>query len=383
MKYYRIVLLLSAGIALAASIVSAQKKTVTDEEVARVHRSILLIDTHNDLPTEVLKGRDIGVRNTKGHTDIPRLREGGVGAVFFAAWVSPSLVAKHQSAHRVLEEIDAIRHDMVEEHPSDLMLALRADDIVRARKQGKIAVLIGVEGGHAIEDSLRILRDCYALGARYMTLTHVNTNNWADSSGDIDNPKVKHHGGLTPFGRSVVREMNRLGMIVDVSHVSDKAFWDVLETSSVPVIASHSSCRAIADIPRNLTDEMIRALAGKGGVININFGCEFLSQASADTSTYIHPELKKKGVKMKPATLADVVAQISHVVKIAGIDAVGIGSDFDGVGCTPVGLKDVSQYPNLTRALLEHGYSEAEIRKIYGQNLLRVMRAVEQGAGIR
>ena len=339
----------------------------------------LLIDTHNDLPTEMLKGRDIGIRNTKGHTDIPRLREGGVGAVFFAAWVSPAFVPKHQSAHRALEEIDVIRHDIVAMHPDDFVLALTADDIVRAHREGKIAALIGVEGGHAIEDSLRLLRCYYVLGARYMTLTHVNTNDWADSSGDINNPKLKHHGGLTAFGRKVVREMNRLGMMVDISHVSDATFRDVLKTSTAPVIASHSSCRAISDIPRNMTDEMIRALAKQGGVIDINFGCEFLSQASADTSSYIHPELKGKK-KMTPAKLSDVVAQINHVVKIAGIGAVGIGSDFDGVECTPTGLKDVSEYPHLTRALLEAGYSTGQIRKIYGGNLLRVMRAVEKTA---
>ena len=359
---------------------AAPKRPVTDGKVARVQRSVILIDTHNDLPTEMLvKGRNIAIRNTKGHTDIPRLREGGVGAVFFAAWVAPSFVPKHQSAHRALEEIDVIRHDIVAAHPKDFTLALTADDIVRAHRQGKIAVVIAVEGGHAIEDSLRLLRCYYALGARYMTLTHVNTNDWADSSGDIDNPKVHHHGGLTPFGRKVVREMNRLGMMVDISHVSDATFWDVLKTSTAPVIASHSSCRALANIPRNMTDEMIRALAKKGGIIDINFGCEFLSQASVDTSPWFHPELKGKR-KMTPARLSDVVAQINHVVKIAGIDAVGIGSDFDGVECTPVGLKDVSQYPHLTRALLQAGYTTAQIRKIYGGNLLRVMRRVESVA---
>ncbi len=355
---------------------------VSDEQVREVHRSALLIDLHNDVTSETVKGLNIGLRRSKGHTDLPRLREGGVGAVFFAAYVSKRYVPMGRSAHRLLEMIDTIRHDIVEKHPDDFVLALTADDIERAHREGKIAALIGIEGGHAIEDSLRILRDSYALGVRYMTLTHSNTNNWADSSGDINDPKVRHHGGLTKFGREVVREMNRLGMMVDISHVSDETFWDVLEVSRAPVIASHSSCRAISNIARNMSDEMIRALAEKGGVIHINFGCEFLSQASADASPYFNP--KARGTdprKVPPATLDDVVAHIDHVVKLVGVDAVGIGSDFDGVSCTPVGLEDVSKFPNLTRALLEKGYSAEDIRKIYGGNTLRVMRAVEQAAG--
>ncbi len=374
-----------AGLLLGSPASTRQTHRITDAEVSRVHRSAILIDTHNDVPSFTVEGLDIGLRRKKGHTDLPRLRQGGVGAVFFAAYVSRSYVPKRASAHRVLEMIDTIRHDIVERYPDDFLLALTAGDIERAHRQGKIAALIGVEGGHAIEDSLRILRDCYALGVRYMTLTHVNTNHWADSSGDINDRTVKHHGGLTDFGRQVVKEMNRLGMMVDVSHVSDDTFWDVLETSSAPVFASHSSCRAISNIARNMSDKMIRALAAKGGIIDINFGCEFLSQASADASPYFNPRLAPPGPgepapKMPPATLDDVVAHIDHVVKLAGIGAVGIGSDFDGVSCVPTGLEDNSRYPNLTRALLEHGYSPEDIRKIYGGNLLRVMRAVERVA---
>jgi membrane dipeptidase len=347
---------------------------VSDEEVRRVHRSALLIDTHNDVTSFTVKGLDIGVRREGGHTDLPRLRQGGVGAVFFSAYVAAGFARPGQAAHRALEMIDTIRYDIVERHPGEFALAASASDIERIRREGKIAALIGIEGGHAIEDSLRLLRAFYALGARYLTLTHTNANNWADSSGE-----APRHGGLTAFGRQVVAEMNRLGMLVDVSHVSDETFWQALEASRAPVIASHSSCRALSPIARNMTDEMIRALARKGGVIHINFGCEFLSAESAAASPYFTPSVKEK--KPVPrARLADVVAHIDHVVRIAGIDAVGIGSDFDGVECTPEGLDDVSKFPHLTRALLEKGYTAEEIRKIYGGNLLRVMREAERVA---
>lgn len=369
------------------------------DRVAELHRSLLIVDTHNDVTSRTVDGFDVGRPDGKGHTDIPRLRAGNVGAIFFSAYVAAGYAAKGQAAHRALEMIDTIRYDIVERHPGDFVLALTAADIERAHREGKIAALIGIEGGHAIEDSLRLLRNYYRLGVRYMTLTHSNTNNWADSSGDEDDPRVKRHNGLTAFGREVVREMNRLGMIVDISHVSDKTFWDVLESSRAPVMASHSSCRALSNIPRNMSDEMIAALARKGGVIQINFGCEFLSQASASASPWANRELARKlreipdrdaraeairkaSAAMPRATLADVVAHIDHVVKLAGIDAVGIGSDFDGVGCTPEGLEDVSKFPNLTRALLERGYSENDIRKIYGGNTLRLLRAVERAAGL-
>jgi membrane dipeptidase len=341
--------------------------------VLKVHHSAILIDTHNDITSETVKGLDIGQANPKLHTDLARLRSGGAGAVFFAVYVAASFERQHQSAHRALEMIDTIRADIVARYPDDFALAVSAADIEAARKRGKIAALLGVEGGHAIENSLRLLRDYYRLGVRYMTLTHSNTNNWADSSGDVGRTDVTHHSGLTDFGREVVREMNRLGMIVDVSHVADETFWDVLAASSAPVFASHSSCRAISNIPRNMTDEMIVAMAKKGGVIQINFGCDFLSQKSADAA-----RLSRK--TMPRATLADVVAHIDHVVKIAGVDAVGIGTDYDGVDCVPMGLDDVSKFPSLTRALLEKGYSPADIRKIYGGNTLRLMRTVEKTA---
>ncbi len=360
----RLLLILAAVTSL-----SAQNKTVSDAEVMKVHRSMLLIDTHNDVTSKTVAGFDIGPRAPSGHTDLVRLREGGVGATFFAAYVASMYVQGNHSANRALEMIDTVRHDIVGRYPNDFVFATTAAEIENAHKRGKIAALIGIEGGHAIEDSLRLLRDFYALGVRYMTLTHTNTNNWADSSGDIDKPGVQHHDGLTPFGKDVVREMNRLGMMVDISHVADKTFWDALEVSRAPIIASHSSSRALANVPRNMTDEMIIALAKKDGIIQINFNCGFLVAGA-------------EGKPGQPrATLADVVRHIDHVKGLAGVDAVGIGSDFDGVECTPDGLEDVSKYPNLTRALLEKGYTPGEIRKIYGGNLLRVMRAVEAAAG--
>ena len=334
---------------------------LTDEEVMKVHRSALLIDTHNDVTSRTLDGFDIGPRAKDGHTDIARMREGGLGATFFAVYVAAEYGNGNHSANRALQMIDTVRHDIIAKYPNDFVFATTGAEIEAARKRGKIAALMGIEGGHAIEDSLRLLRDYYALGVRYMTLTHANTNNWADSSGDTTAAGVQHHNGLTDFGKDVVREMNRLGMMVDISHVADKTFWDALEVSKAPIFASHSSCRALADVPRNMTDEMIVALAKKGGVVQINFNCGFL----------------RPGVTPPRATLADVMAHIDHVKNIAGIDAIGIGSDFDGVPCTPEGLEDASKFPNLTRALLEKGYSAPDIRKIYGGNLLRVMRGVE------
>jgi membrane dipeptidase len=355
---------LSLGLALLGALAPAQKPA--DEEAARVHRATLLIDTHNDVPLRVIRGFDIGPRAADGHTDLARLREGGVGAVFFSAYVSPGYVPKGQSLRRAIEVIDAIREGIIRKYPNDFAAAFTADDIQRVHRQGKIAALIGVEGGHAIENSLAVLRIFHALGARYMTLTHVNTNDWADSSGDAGDPKVPHHNGLTDFGRQVIAEMNRLGMMVDVSHVADKTFWDALAASKAPILATHSSCRALCDHPRNLTDEMIRALAAKGGIIQINFNAGFLTLRSSP-----------------PANLDDVVAHIDHAAKIGGIDAVGIGSDFDGIDQAPVGLDDVSKFPNLTRALLQKGYSAEAIAKIYGGNLLRLMRAVETVAKAR
>lgn len=271
-----------------------------------------------------------------------------------------------------------------------------------ARQNHKIAALMGLEGGHAIEDDLRLLLRFYDEGVRYMTLTHTNSNHWADSSGDPNKP----NNGLTPFGKDVIREMNRLGMIVDISHTADKTFWDALETSRAPIFASHSSCRAISSVPRNMTDEMIVALAKKGGVVQINFDCGYLNPQAAEASAALTAKLaplfgelsakfasdpaglrkalnEARAANADPrirATLADVVKHINHVVQLAGIDAVGLGSDFDGVSCVPDELNAVDKWPALTRALLEEGYSKADVLKIYGENTLRLMGEVERVA---
>jgi membrane dipeptidase len=392
-----------ASLALLALPLSAQQHKVTQAEVDRITRDAILIDTHNDVTSRTVEGYDIATPNTRAQTDLARMK-GFLGAEFFAVYVGAEYVNGNHSANRALQMIDTVRTDIIAAHPNDFVFATKADDIVRAHNEHKIAALMGIEGGHAIEDSLRLLRDYYALGVRYMTLTHFNTNSWADAQGDAENPKVEHHNGLTPFGKDVVHEMNRLGMMVDISHTADKTFWDALEASSAPIIASHSSCRAISNHTRNMTDEMIKALAAKGGTMQINFDCGYLSQRYNEASKPLQASMREQyqaamkiedptakaaaieklraefTEKLPPATLADVVDQIDHAVKIGGIDHVGIGTDFDGVGCVPAELSSYDKFPALTRALLEKGYSVEDIKKIYGGNLLRVMRAVEYRA---
>jgi len=390
---------LAAAALLPVAAPAQTKRVVTDEEVMRVHKSALLIDTHNDVTSSTVAGLDFSQRRQQGHTDLPRLQQGGVGATFFAVYVAANYTNGNHSANRTLQMIDTVRNDIVGKNPEAFELVTTADGIVAAHKEGKIAALMGIEGGHAIEDSLRLLRDYYLLGVRYMTLTHSNSNHWADSSGDANKP----NNGLSPFGKQVVGEMNRLGIMVDISHVADKTFWDALDVSKAPIFASHSSCRALSDVPRNMTDDMIVALAKKNGVVQINFSCDFLNpesartaaltpemqtqmrQLQADMANKSPDELRQALAKIRAgrppmhrATIDDVVKHIDHVVKIAGIDHVGIGSDFDGVECTPEGLDDVSKFPNLTRKLLEAGYTAPDIRKIYGENLLRVMHDVEK-----
>jgi membrane dipeptidase len=398
---------LAAAAALATALLSAQapgrqKRTVTDAEVRRVHQSALLIDTHNDVTSATVAGMDIGKSNPDHMTDIPRMKAGGMGAQIFAVYVAASYVEGNHAANRALQMIDTVRHDIIAMHPNDFLFAGSVADIRRAHNEHKIAALLGIEGGHAIEDSPRLLRDFYDLGVRYMTLTHNNSNHWADSSGDPNKP----NNGLAPLGKEIVAEMNRIGMIVDISHVADKTFWDALEVSKAPIFASHSSCRAISPAPRNMTDEMIAALGKKNGVVQINFSCDFLNPEvlaenakTREQTVKLRDELMKKyandpaglqkafrearaatGVSAKRATLADVVKHINHVVQIAGIDSVGLGSDFDGIGCAPEGLDSVDKWPNLTKALLEEGYTAAEIRKIYGENFLRVFTEVERVA---
>jgi membrane dipeptidase len=378
-------------------------KPVTQAQVDRITREAILIDTHDDVTSLTVAGYDIAKPNKSGQTDLPRMK-GFLGAEFFAIYVGANYVKDNNSANRALQMIDTTRTDIIAAHPNDFVFATTAAGIENAHKQHKIAALMGIEGGHAIEDSLRLLRDFYALGVRYMTLTHFNTNTWADSQGDVDNPAITHHNGLTPFGKDVVREMNRLGMMVDISHVADKTFYDVIETSTAPVIASHSSCRAISSHTRNMTDEMIKLLASKGGSIQISFGCDFLSQRYFDDSKPLMAELRPRYAealkiadptareaaidkiqqdaagKIPAATLADVIAHIDHAVQVGGIDHVGIGTDFDGISCVPSDLNSYDKFPALTRALLEKGYSATDIKKIYGGNLLRVMKSVEKEA---
>ncbi|HJZ98837.1 MAG TPA: dipeptidase [Candidatus Solibacter sp.] len=395
-------LLLSIAACLLAQAPGRQKRAVTDDEIQRVHKSAILIDTHNDVTSSTVAGLDIGKPNTDHMTDVPRMKKGGMGAQIFAVYVAASYVEGNHAANRTLQMIDTVRHDIIERYPNDFMFAGTAADIRRAHQQGKIAALMGIEGGHAIEDSPRLLRDFYDLGVRYMTLTHSNSNHWADSSGDANKP----NNGLSPLGKQIVTEMNRIGMIVDISHVSDKTFWDALEVSKAPIFASHSSCRAISPAPRNMTDEMIAALGKKRGVVQINFSCDFLNPDVYESNRVIRektqalrdqlirkyaddPQGLQRAMREarasagagpeKRATLADVVKHINHVVQIAGVDAVGLGSDFDGIGCAPEGLDSVEKWPNLTRALLEEGYTAAEIRKIYGENTLRLMEEVERG----
>jgi len=376
---------------------------VAQAEVDRITRDAILIDTHNDVTSKTVDGYNIADPNRKGQTDLPRMK-GFLGAEFFAIFVDADYVNGNHSANRALQMIDTVRTDIIQAHPKDFVFATTAQGIVDAHNHGRIAALMGIEGGHAIENSLRLLRDFYALGVRYMTLTHFNTNDWADSQGDIDDPKVHHHNGLTPFGKDVVHEMNRLGMMIDISHTADKTFYDALATSTAPIIASHSSTRSVSGHTRNLTDDMIRALAAKGGTLQINFDCAYLSQRYLDASrpimATIRPQLREARriadpiareaaidkleaeatAGIPPATLADVVAQIDHAVRIGGIDHVGIGTDFDGVSCVPSDLSSYDKFPALTRALLEKGYTAEDIKKIYGGNLLRVMRAVESRA---
>ena len=386
---------------LLASVVLASAETAT-ERINRLLRDNVLIDTHVDTPWYMVdEGYNLGEEYRCYQADIPRLRRGHVGAVFFGIAVEPQNFPPHLWIPRALELIDAV-HQQVRQHSRDIEIALTAGDIRRIHRDGRIAILMGVEGGHMIQDSLPVLRNYYRLGVRYMTLTHFKTNDWADSSTD-----VAAHNGLSSFGRDVVHEMNRLGMMVDISHVSDKTFYDVLEVSHAPVIASHSSLRALCDIPRNMSDDMIRALARKGGLVNINFNTAYLDRKAYDAFAQFRDQRDREIAdmmslnggnlrrwEMKRAIqeryraalpkvgLDAVLRTIDHAVKIAGADHVGFGSDFDGVsGMVPAGMEDVSKYPDLVRGLIDLGYSDEDIRKIMGENLLRVMRAAEEAAG--
>lgn len=379
------------------------------ERALRIHKAAIVVDTHLDLPMKLRqKWADLSLRGATAHFDIPRAREGGLTTPFFAIYVPASFAEAGGAVKEALELIDMINL-VVSSHSSDLEAAASAADIRRIKKLDKIAVLMGLEGGHIIEDSLGALRDLYRLGARYMTLTHFNSNHWADSSGeswlpDYDPKKTQLHNGLTDFGRAVVREMNRMGMMVDISHASDETIDDVLAVSRAPIFASHSSCRVFSNVPRNLNDDQIRRIAKTGGVVMINFSSYFLDQKVVDATdadvAKIRPEyerLKKqfaddprrrneaieKLLGEQPfykTSWTTVVDHIEHVIKVAGPDAVGLGTDFDGIDDPPEGLEDVSKLPKITEELLRRGYSEDVVRKVLGENFLEFFSRVEEVA---
>lgn len=377
-----------------------RKPVVLTERARKLHQQCLVIDGHNDLPWTMrqkaassFKQADISSPQPQFHTDIPRLRQGNVGAQFWSAYVPSETRKERRAAHDTLEQIDLI-HRMIKRYPETFEMAATADDIERIHKSGKIASMIGVEGGHSIENSLSLLRIFYGLGVRYMTLTHSDSLDWADSATD----EAKSQG-LSPFGEEVVLSMNRLGMLVDISHVSQETMDDVLRVSQAPIIASHSSARAIADHVRNVPDDILVKVKQNGGIVMVNYFSGFVVPESAKQMTDMFQkrrELKQKfpketnfrreynqwksKQKMKPGTIHDVVDHIDHIVKVAGVEHVGIGSDFDGVSSLPIQLEDVATYPLITQALLDRGYSDQQIKQIMGENLMRVLREAERVA---
>ncbi len=384
-SFSSVVLLALLCVLLTLPMVTAQNKSANApaddaklrERALKLQRASLVVDTHNDITSPIAdEGFDMGARDTSGkiQTDIPRMKEGGLNVEFFSIYVAAKYAKEGGSARRAMEMIDGV-YEQVRRHPESLEMASGVDDIRRIRKSGKIAALMGIEGGHAIEDSLGALRLFYKLGIRYMTLTHTNTNNWADSAGGIGNPPEIRHHGLSDFGKDVVREMNRLGMMVDISHVGDETFQDVIEVTQAPVIASHSSCRALTNVPRNMTDDMLKALAKNGGVIMINFYNGFINTEYAKSGDPVPTK------SAQTATMDMLMAHFEHAIQVAGIDHVGIGSDFDGVdGLLPPGMEDVSKLPNITFELLKRGHSEADVKKVLGENLLRVLGENERVA---
>lgn len=361
-----------------------------------IHRRAIVVDGHCDTPYRLLRHNvHLDEHDTEAQADLRSLEASGITATFFASYVPPFYADRGaaQFAHRLIDII----HEEARRLPDRVTLCTDSAGIREAKQRGRIALMIGVEGGHAIEDSLDTLRGLYERGARYMTLTHVNTNNWCDSSGD-----APRHGGLTDFGREVVRAMNDLGMIVDVSHISDAAFRHVIETTRTPVVATHSSCRALCRHPRNMTDDMLRALARNGGVCMINFFSAFISDAVAEVIMKAQKRPKKNGdptggteelpddrtdwdtylewfqtLGCPTVELDQVADHIFHAAKIAGIDHVGIGSDFDGVPALPNGLETAAGLPALTARLLERGMSEGDVEKVLGGNFMRVFAEIE------
>jgi len=386
---------------LCAGLVLSRRVSADDigERAKKLHFSSIVLDTHDDTTQRFFtKDYDIGKRNPDGHVDIPRMREGGMNAIFFSIWIDGRIMGP-PAVQKALDQIDAV-HENVHRYAKDLVFCRTAAEVREAHKHGKIAALIGVEGGHMIGNDIRVLRMFGDLGVRYMTLSHFYNDEWADSS--TDKPV---HNGLTDFGKDIVREMNRQGIMVDISHVSDKTFYDALEVSKAPLIASHSSCRALCNHVRDMSDDMIKALAAKGGVIQINYEVSFIDQAYKDASdklsggvVAIFDQLKKEcgddeacmGKKMNEMhdkAVADgklphvswerIIDHIDHAVKLVGADHVGLGSDFDGASM-PEGMEDASKLPKITEALMRRGYKDEDIRKILGGNLLRVMAQNEK-----
>jgi membrane dipeptidase len=365
------------------------------------------IDTHADTPQRMLDEHyDLAQPLNGGYLNFESARQGNLGAEFFSIWVEPH-VYQGQYVKRTLELIDAV-HQAAARHPGQMRMAYSVADIEQAHREHRLAALMGIEGGHSIDNSLGLLRDYYRLGVRYMTLTWTNSNGWADSSGDADDPRVQHtREGLSEFGKDVVYEMNRLGMMVDISHVSDKTFYRTLILSRAPVLASHSSARALTHSPRNMTDEMLRALANNGGVAQVNFYSAFVSEtwrlawnaqakerqaaeqaaeaqarAAGRPWGYLQEDAidRQWAARIPRPPLSDLIDHIDHMVKVAGIDHVGIGSDFDGIPSAPEGIDSAADLPKITAALRARGYSQRDCEKIMGGNLLRVFAAVEKVA---
>jgi membrane dipeptidase len=384
----------------------ALAQTVTPRAKA-IHDSAIVVDTHADTPQRFLdENYDIGSTdpNDHGHISLDKARAANLRAEFFSIWVEPMTNQGHFAQH-TLDLIDSV-YEQAARHPDRMMMAYSVTDIDRAHKEKKLAALMGIEGGHSIENDIHLLRDFYRLGVRYMTLSWSNTNEWADSSGDIEDPKVQHHNGLTDFGKQVVLEMNRLGMMVDISHVSDRTFWDTIAVTKAPVIASHSSARALSNHPRNMTDEMLQAVAKNGGVVQVNFYNAFIDEnyrqaaeaQKKDRESAVAAHVAQRKAAGQPVSYLDedrierewaariprpplksLIDNIDHIAKVAGVDHVGLGSDFDGVsGATPQGIDSAADLPKITQALLDRGYNAEDIRKILGGNLLRVFSEVEK-----
>ena len=381
------------------------KKPAKPLSAKQIHSSSLIIDTHADT-TQCLLDDNFDMANPpagdQGYLDFAKAKAGNLGAEFFSIWVEPKEF-KGQYAHRTLALIDSV-YQQAAKHPDQMTMAFSSTDIERAHREHKLAALLGIEGGHSIENDLRLLRAYYRLGVRYMTLTWSNTNEWADSSGDIDDTSVQHHNGLTEFGKDVVYEMNRLGMIVDISHVSDKTFYDTLLASRAPVIASHSSSRALTNHPRNMTDDMLREIGRRGGVVMVNYYSAFVDEkwrqayeaqskersAAIDAVAQQYKDVdpvtryretdkvaKQWAAKIPRPPFEAIIDHIDHVAKVAGIDHTGLGSDFDGTPSMPEGLDSAADLPKITEGLLKRGYTAEQIRKVLGGNLMRVFREVE------